>query len=1062
MTQPWQPKYIPLVDGIDEATTGLLADKPGINQAENVDFSRKGEVRGRPGFQRQDAFGLRTYDTSFGSGASDAGTAQLSNLPVILDPVALHRYRDQAGERPALTTFGRTFTYEGDRWTDRLYGGAARVDRLVNLLPLDCVDAGAVVGPIPSFGTSPMPGVADTYMVNGPLAICPMLGTNGAVETMVPTSASGPEYGVGCTVVTGGHSYHVFVSNNGTDTNVHMRVRVDDDQALIFYILESDCKVSAGLGAFPVCCTDASGSLYVAYPGNGAFVVALKVDPTDGTVLVKQTIIQHTDLSGIWLASRTADSSLLLVYTRQGQIGAVMQPLEPTLVAAPPASTIFDPTAIRANVGPVVVGPSVELGNHYWVAYLRGFDPAAQETTATNVQARDLVIGRALVNGNGTVTAPVIKEYLGTADIGVGPNLAWGIVHQPVTVSGRTVLTVAAGAAVLQHLDASDTVSAELRGATWYALDITDLRANGTGPFAGGTEHPGMLAMGPNTGSDSRTLTVPVGAVVNGDSWRFATCDYRTFDSRGGQDPVLGINQVTLLAPRAAVAGRGTVFSGSVPHQLAGGYMAELGFPFLGAPEISVAFAGGGSGFAITAGSYTIQACWTWFDESGQRHRSGPSLPQTLTANGSTDHVMVIRGLACQLTERETAPTLEVYCTLVNPPANAPKYLVATVDSTVGQPVIGTVVDFSLLGEPTGTEPILYTTGGVFANRPVSGDGGVAALGRRLWMSDGEVVYASKLLKDPTLGPAFNDEGPLQARPPATAGRVIALESMDDKLVILCERGIYITEGDGPDDNGNGQDFLYPVKASDLGLASSRSSIGTSKGVLFHARNTATDGATGGLWLLTGSGQAVAAGVKVQDEVGATPLDLTYVPERERAAGAAGGKLVVWDMRADQWATWTGPSDAVVTVGEAAGVLWACGAYPACYTLVPGQDDVGGMADVTMTVTTNHMYANGQGGLGWARVRAVSALGELATNYLTMSVLYDMAEPWVSKGFNLVATPGTTITWPSDRYAPEWRLPRQKCSQLQVQLSATPATGAWSVIRLDIAPRKTAPAKFRQ
>src|SRR5262249_16942794 len=43
-------------------------------------------------------------------------------------------------------------------------------------------------------------------------------------------------------------------------------------------------------------------------------------------------------------------------------------------------------------------------------------------------------------------------------------------------------------------------------------------------------------------------------------------------------------------------------------------------------------------------------------------------------------------------------------------------------------------------------------------------------------------------------------------------------------------------------------------------------------------------------------------------------------------------------------------------------------------------------------------------------------------------------------------------TWPLARQAPEWRLPSQKCSTLQVTMSATPATARWSAIRLDVQP----------
>jgi hypothetical protein len=255
----------------------------------------------------------------------------------------------------------------------------------------------------------------------------------------------------------------------------------------------------------------------------------------------------------------------------------------------------------------------------------------------------------------------------------------------------------------------------------------------------------------------------------------------------------------------------------------------------------------------------------------------------------------------------------------------------------------------------------------------------------------------------------------------------------------------------------------------------------------------------------------------------------------------------------------------ITTVG---GYLWSLNTAPGVYSNSPGTDETAG--DVTMSLKTSHLAADGKDGLGWSRVRAVSVLpAEGAEDHdLVISALLDQRDPYHSDTFELITavegyrpsflitgtqgtvtmggqvyleaddvitltivdgaintllvdTPtqitvqldqgvatwanfftvlltsdnlgvtGSTVTagdvvandyfkshlhtdnvvvvtwppprWPATRPAPEWRLPRQKCSTIRVGLSATPATARWAAIRLDVAPLpRRAPAPYRK
>jgi hypothetical protein len=143
------------------------------------------------------------------------------------------------------------------------------------------------------------------------------------------------------------------------------------------------------------------------------------------------------------------------------------------------------------------------------------------------------------------------------------------------------------------------------------------------------------------------------------------------------------------------------------------------------------------------------------------------------------------------------------------------------------------------------------------------------------------------------------------------------------------------------------------------------------------------------------------------------------------------------------------------------GVLWALNDEPAPFSGTPGSDASGG--DYTMRVRTSHVAANGQDGVGWARVRSVSPLAGVGATTHTLN-LYSWADQvrCATSGALAQTTPAVSGTWPTNRLVDEWRLPTQKCSTLQVEMAASPATARWAAIRLDVQPlSRRAPAKQR-
>lgn len=1036
----WQPLVLPLASGKTDNQSEVDARAPGISDAENVEFSKTGSaLRGRPGYIRKTGFGLRNYSPA---NTPDADTNEFTLGETSYVGRSLFNYRDRGADRPAILADGRLWTYDTDRWTDRLYCAATRVDRLVNVNIADETQfAYKAVG------------------YNFTAGLAPLLTPDGSIDTWATSSAV---IGGSARVTISGVDYYCVAGNVSANV-IKLYVRVGYAHELHTYTiaLPDIARDPFNLGDAPVICADFDAtSLYLAYVTDGDGINILKIDPTDGSVDDSLAVTPTDQPLGIWLTNSTvaANKLVLAIVYSEGVPSAGNSQMDIKIVSM---STLTDlaldtHTVLSGSTpGPVVVG--VAEDSRVWWAVIRqedgkdnyGLTYGYRSTTAATIQA--------------------LRTYYGSDS----PCVNWGIMHQPIKVAGRDILGI--------WTESGQTEEGNTNG-TWMALDLTD---NDTAVGGDGvTLFPGLFAMGPQHSTGQPFC--PQGAVLDadgGETYRFGSMDYQEFNANGGLKPALGINQVSMLSPQADAFGEETVIGGSVPHLLARGWCSEVGFPWLGAPEIGNLADHSITGInIIPAGSYTLQALWVWTDEAGQVHRSAPSLDFTFDATGADFYTLDV--LNYQVTQREYGEVkIELYATDTDPTAIASKFLIATLSQDSGP-----VTEFTIVG-PTFAPGIedegdavmpdtdglpIYTTGGIYSNLSVSADGGVAALGRRLWLSDGVSAYASKLAL-PGQAPAWNDEGGLVVTPPSTAGRIVALQAMDDKLIMFCERGIYMTQGEGPDNLGEGSDFLVPFLVSKLGIPGPRAVALADKGVVFQVAssgNTAFDGeeydgSAGGLWIVDRGLNLQQISGPAQGDLPATPMDLAFSQERQVLYCMTDGALILtWDMRANAWSRWVAPAveSSPVSVAVSNGVLWQLATEPGTYNGSRGYDRNGDLVSqrepYAMMVRTNHIFANGADGFGWARIRSVRVLGEPATHTLMIQALYDQSSNPLSvkTKVHLVDAGAYTVNWPHNRYAPEWRLPVQKCSSLQLTLSAFPANGTWTALELMVQPQTRAPS----
>lgn len=1056
----WTTKYLPFTRGLDLAKEALL-NSEGFVVAENVDWDHDGAICGRPSRSAPMQFRVSNMAGSDDTSANQQpvyGAAQ-TFASTGFSPLGLCRVRNRSGEHVALACAGRIFSAgpSGTEWVDRGRFNSARVDRLYDYLPNQPGSTITRYGVAPDFGPGPDLSLGSSsaealQLLNADFSPGPRVfdnpggafpGTNPYARPPGGRDGNGARCGTTTAMVS-------ITSTTLTDDTLAFTYRTNGADALTTVYLATNATsptrtATGGNGDCPCIVGAGDGSgFYVIYRTSTANQFTLLKVSTTGSILhtASETL---TGLVGFWVTSTPDGRAVVTATSTDGHVYFY----------------VFNSTMVLAlNYGQVITtgsGPGLKAvvcgtqdNNTIWWA--------AVNWTNAATGLSDVVIGRA---ATGSGSAYQLLNYAGGGGSATGAILRWSIAHQPVTLNGRVYITLVAALCGFTN----DVVTNGGTG-TWVTIDLTDLSPSGGADNA----FPDLVARGPTEATFPHGEAATATPLTDGTGWVFATIDWNRLEVAWQESTVgvtwsLGINRVTLLSPRAVEIGESVVFSGSVPHVMGRSQCYELGFPFLaGQPGIYVTSA---TGNAVGAnGSVTFQALWRWTDDAGIVHRSTPSVAGVFTAGASATGVQVVVTAPQLIGHRGVV--VEIYATGLNPTGTAPLYLQYTY--TFSGPVSGTATvsvtfDGSTNHLVTNTEP-LYTNGGAYANVHVPADGGVAVVGNRLWMATDRVVYASKLL-DSENGPGFNDTGALQVSVPAGVGRIQALESQDNRLIILCERGILDVPDGGPDNLGQGLQFATPQRVSELGVAGPRASCVTPRGLVFVVPLNATEYQRGGPWIMERGLVGVSyLGAPVRNflapATGFTP-EVAYCPERDTVfmtysgAGyvATGTGVIVLDFRQDRSATWANqdtPNGAQRSICCANGVLWTLCNEPAPYDGALGSGFDNGTA-YTMTLVTDHIPV-ADNGLAWGRVRSVTVLGTDNTTSctLTISALLDQNTHLTSGAQTVNGQGGDLGTWPAERQAPEWRLPTQKCSTIQITLSASPAGAEWAALALRVRP----------
>ncbi len=408
---------------------------------------------------------------------------------------------------------------------------------------------------------------------------------------------------------------------------------------------------------------------------------------------------------------------------------------------------------------------------------------------------------------------------------------------------------------------------------------------------------------------------VPVSSPVDADSHYHSMLAARSYAPGGEGSAVreLDVNYAHAGRFRSVEYCGSTYLTGSCVTQWDGHRLHEVGVAQK--PEIHTATrSAAADGVWPNTGVVSYVLVFEAFDYTGRRILSVASDPITTTIVAVTDNV-TLEFEPLSMTRRiwsalDSRAGPKVVCSLYRTEPNAItlvrlKAYGAYPSSLLSNPNGLAVMTYVDKGATPASNEVLYTQGGELDNDFIYGGAtAIAVYKDRLWVGGGadpEIIWYSKPAVDDR--PAEFSVGQ-QFRVPGQS--IVALESMDDLLAVLCERGLYGIQGEGPDPRGLDGAFPTPyLLDSEVGCIGPRSTVVAPPGIFFQSSK--------GIQLLDRSRSVKYVGGPVESTLASFPVvkDAICIPAKGQvrfsvaeSETAANGRVLVYDYIEDKWAVW--------------------------------------------------------------------------------------------------------------------------------------------------------------
>jgi hypothetical protein len=1044
MPFPFAPVPIPFVSGARQDLGVIAQPNPSqLRQANNILFTKRGHVTGRPGAKSRDVpiqlapgVALASSLDNLVSPLTPSGIVatgfQATNKSDIDTPLTCYQGQSYFMRDPSL------WEYAGVHWSLRQTKSAALETHdpsgTSSSLRGTSIPIGKdVVGVLTTVGTSTgIPYLTPTGEVKWVASGVPSGTFDNPGRTITVASNNSLFWKFGTTI------YGMFTTGAGPTTSAEISL----------------ATMSAG-GGLDVC-TDGT-NFYVAHGGGAGPGTSnvVKIGPT-GTVL--QT------LSLTWAAGNMSQgpgmsicyngfTGRLGVAAIQGITGVVA-----TKIITLPGGVMTDAGIELTLTGTAGIGGNAEsiccgVTHNAKMSVLFNLAPIRWDTGAVSASTTGTTyIGGRLFTA---ATETAITQLTGAVN-SFGFGQTWDPLFAGQVIAGRTLVGFMHGYEITN------------RANQWVVMDFTSLYTSAT------TAERTVVACGALNGFER---CVPSSVYSDGTQIAFGVSEGLIFAGIPDATPSSGTGNVALIrraatrritlelqGVQAAHVHDTTLLSGQLMHVFDGNKIRPHHFP-----EETPYIFNGGNGFvytsaggALVAGSYSYQATWEAVDARGHTVRSGASA--IITVPGVTLNQQVTLHITKpQLWNNSSASEfvrVRLWATQTNPPNNAPKYLAAeTVTSTPG---IGFEVVMVHTTVATGVEEQLYETIDTLADMRAPGaDRGIAVVAERAWCADQTKLYVSKIIR-PNLGLSWNTEGPHVLQLPATLGTIQGLAAVNQALVVMCSRGAALVTGPGVDDTGVGPGWVLQIidGVPGMGTSSPRSLTATPSGVAFQAQD-------GNIWMVNASGQAAPMSRAVRDnsivnQVGGIDVINVTSTETTNALIIAQGKnhdpntgfisnLRVLDLEAGQWATWTFPNFTPrngLFLASIGGALWMQLTDPGGVVSIDGpqgsdETTPGVFSSFESTIETGTLRPSNPVVHGWGRLRSV-IIDEVRN---TSSTQVDYIMQVFADGNDRLLLDKTKTTNPNDTAtfpgggdgALEFRTSVQRCAYARVLLTITPA-----------------------
>jgi hypothetical protein len=493
----------------------------------------------------------------------------------------------------------------------------------------------------------------------------------------------------------------------------------------------------------------------------------------------------------------------------------------------------------------------------------------------------------------------------------------------------------------------------------------------------------------------------------------------------------------------------------------------ESGFMLF--PEGVTAVASNGSGSLTSTGGtdvYTYTVYWEWTNARGEREQS-TGLSISVDMAGGDDTIVLTIPTLPYTWKRGTrrAPSLAIYRTAFQ---GTTRHRVTNLDPSVttagangyyktNDPTVASITYEDRMSDATLVTKELDYQNGVglteLDNVAPPTLRGLAGVQGRVWgisSADRRRVYYSKLRKDET-AVEWNDALYVEVPQPVTG-----VGSLSGRPVFFCEDSIYLVDGEGPDNLGQGA-YSRPERINaDVGLYYPRTLVELPTGWMFQSRK--------GFWVL---GSNLSAGYIGSDVESYNTQTFTGA---ERVADAnevrlltSSGRTLVYNYEKNAWSTFSRHE------GTASCIWRGVYTYGTSAGLVRKESD-GVFRDsgnaVVLSATTA-WFKPAESIQGFGAVEKVLVLGRYrSVHKLRVEVGYDYEDVWRETyeinpaSFVESATWGSAATWGSstvwggsgntDVYQAKRGLVKRKCMALRFRLTEIPTADAGEGLELNL------------